>query len=127
MVDDKSPDKSPEICDSFASKDDRIRVIHKPVNEGLGYARNTGLDAANGVYIYFLDSDDYIEPQLLGKAMNAFEESTEFVVFGINRVHEDKDGKIKNIEHLTPETTQSKTPKETADIFEMLNKISLKK
>lgn len=121
LVDDKSPDKSPEICDEFALKDDRIRVIHKPVNEGLGYARNTGLDAASGEYIYFFDSDDYIEPQLLETAINVFDNETEFVVFGINRVHENRDGSIKNIEHLTPESLKSKNAQETADIFVMLN------
>lgn len=122
LVDDKSPDKSPEICDNFALKDNRIKVIHKPINEGLGYARNTGFDASNGEYIYFLDSDDYIEPQLLEKAINAFDESTELVVFGINRVHENKDGSIKNVEHLTPEKFKSQSPRETADIFAMLNR-----
>lgn len=121
LVDDKSPDKSPEICDDFAQKDNRITVIHKPQNEGLGFARNTGLDNASGDYVYFMDSDDYIEPQLLEKSVNAFDESTEFVVFGVNRVHEKKDGSINKTEPLIPEIAESKTAKETADIFAMLN------
>lgn len=121
LVDDKSPDKSPEICDNFAQEDDRIKVVHKPKNEGLGFARNTGLDIASGDYIYFMDSDDYIEPQLLEKAIKAFDENTEFVVFGINRVHEKKDGSIDKIEHLIPTMAESKTAKETAHIFSMLN------
>lgn len=121
LVDDKSPDKSSEICDDFAQKDDRIKVIHKPNNEGLGFARNTGLDIASGDYVYFMDSDDYIEPQLLEKAIKTFDENTEFVVFGINRVHEKKDGSIDRIEHLIPEMAESKTTKETAYIFAMLN------
>lgn len=121
LVDDKSPDKSPEICDNFAQKDNRIKVVHKPSNEGLGFARNTGLDIASGDYVYFIDSDDYIEPQLLEKAIKAFDENTEFVVFGINRVHEKKDGSIDKIEHLIPELVESKTANETAYIFAMLN------
>ncbi len=121
LVDDKSLDNSPKICDDFAQKDDRIKVIHKPNNEGLGFARNTGLDFASGDYVYFMDSDDYIESQLLEKTINAFEENTEFVVFGINRVYEKKDGSIDKTEHLIPEMVESKTPNETAYIFAMLN------
>lgn len=59
LVDDGSPDTSPAICDEYAQKDKRIKVIHKE-NGGLSSARNTGLDAATGDFIYFLDSDDYI-------------------------------------------------------------------
>ena len=59
LVDDQSPDGCPEICDSWAQRDNRIRVIHK-TNEGVGIARNTGLAAASGKYIMFVDSDDYL-------------------------------------------------------------------
>ena len=61
LVDDGSPDNSGKICDEYAKKDSRIKVIHK-VNEGVSVARNTGLDIAKGEYIYFLDSDDFISP-----------------------------------------------------------------
>lgn len=60
LVDDGSPDESGKMCDAIASKDDRIRVIHKE-NGGLSSARNAGLDIAKGDYICFVDSDDYIE------------------------------------------------------------------
>lgn len=60
LVDDGSPDKCPEICDSYAQKDNRVKVIHK-VNGGLSDARNKGLLEAKGDYILFVDSDDYIE------------------------------------------------------------------
>lgn len=59
LVDDGSSDKSGFICDEYASKDSRIKVIHKE-NEGLGFARNTGLDEAKGKYVTFIDGDDYI-------------------------------------------------------------------
>lgn len=62
LVDDGSPDKCPEICDEYAQKDQRIKVVHKK-NEGLGYARNTGLEIASGEYITFCDSDDWLEPE----------------------------------------------------------------
>ena len=58
LVDDGSPDGCPEICDEYAKKDARIKVIHKE-NGGLSDARNAGLELAKGEYIIFIDSDDY--------------------------------------------------------------------
>lgn len=58
LVDDGSPDNCPKMCDDYAKKDNRIKVIHK-TNGGLSDARNFGIKAANGKYILFLDSDDY--------------------------------------------------------------------
>lgn len=57
LVDDGSPDKCPQICDEYATKDNRIVVIHKK-NGGLSDARNAGTACANGSYIYYIDSDD---------------------------------------------------------------------
>ncbi len=71
LVDDGSPDGSGGICDAYAEKDPRIKVIHKE-NGGLSSARNAGLDIAQGEYIAFVDSDDWVEPEaykyLLGLA-----------------------------------------------------------
>ena len=64
LVDDQSPDKCPEICDDYASKDDRIVVIHQK-NKGVSGARNTGLDRATGEYIMFVDSDDALYPDAI--------------------------------------------------------------
>ncbi|MBO4693987.1 MAG: glycosyltransferase family 2 protein [Clostridia bacterium] len=64
LIDDGSPDKSGEICDDFALKDNRIKVIHK-ANEGVSSARNAGMDKATGEYIAFIDSDDHIDPNFL--------------------------------------------------------------
>ena len=64
LVDDGSLDGCPAICDEYAKKDSRIHVIHKK-NEGLGYARNSGLEIAQGNYIFFLDSDDWIPEKTL--------------------------------------------------------------
>ena len=58
MVDDGSPDNCPAICDVYARKDVRVKVIHKK-NGGLSDARNAGLDVATGEYVAFIDSDDY--------------------------------------------------------------------
>ena len=59
LVDDGSPDRCPQMCDEWAKKDERIRVVHKK-NGGLSSARNAGLDVATGEYISFVDSDDFI-------------------------------------------------------------------
>lgn len=61
LVDDGSPDGSGAICDAYAAKDTRVRVIHKE-NGGLSSARNAGIEAARGEYLAFVDSDDWIEP-----------------------------------------------------------------
>lgn len=58
-VDDGSIDDSGKICDQYAVRDARIKVIHQE-NQGLSAARNRGIDAADGEYIAFVDSDDYI-------------------------------------------------------------------
>ena len=59
LVDDGSPDRCGQICDDYAQKDSRIKVIHKE-NGGLGLARNSGIAVCSGEYIMFLDSDDYL-------------------------------------------------------------------
>ena len=64
LIDDGSTDSSGDICDRYAEKHDNIRVIHKS-NGGLGDARNVGFSKANGKYIYFIDSDDYLELEAL--------------------------------------------------------------
>lgn len=63
LVDDGSPDRSPEICDQIAASDSRVRVIHK-ANGGLSDARNAGLEAVTGDLVGFVDSDDVIEPDM---------------------------------------------------------------
>ncbi len=69
IVDDGSPDRSGEICDAYAAKDDRIRVIHKE-NGGASSARNVAIEVAKGDYFYFLDSDDWTEPGMLEDMYN---------------------------------------------------------
>lgn len=72
LVDDGSPDRCPAICDDYEKKYENIKVIHKK-NEGLGLARNSGIQIAKGKYIAFVDSDDYVEEDfykiLLEKAL----------------------------------------------------------
>lgn len=73
LVDDVSPDRVPEMCDNWAKKDKRIRVVHKEKNGGLGYARNSGLAVATGKYVAFIDSDDYVSLTMMEKLYNVAE------------------------------------------------------
>ena len=86
LVEDGSLDNCPQMCDEWAEKDDRIRVIHKK-NAGLGMARNTGIEYASGDYICFIDSDDYIALDTIDKAWEmANEAQAELVFYGCNMV-----------------------------------------
>lgn len=73
LVDDGSPDGCPAICDGYARLDARVRVIHQE-NQGLSAARNTGLDIASGEFISFVDSDDWIEPDMIQTLLNGIRE-----------------------------------------------------
>ena len=70
LIDDGSTDGSSDICDSYTEKDSRIKVVHKK-NGGLSSARNTGLDMATGEYILFVDSDDYIDIEMIRRLYDA--------------------------------------------------------
>ena len=86
LVDDGSPDRCPEICDVWAEKDSRIRVVHKK-NAGLGMARNTGIDHATGKYICFFDSDDYVALNTIELACREMQrQQAQIVCFGHHAV-----------------------------------------
>jgi glycosyltransferase involved in cell wall biosynthesis len=70
LVDDHTPDSSGAICDGYAEKDNRIKVIHKAQNEGLPQARKTGFENSSGDYIVNIDSDDHIEVDMIEKMYN---------------------------------------------------------
>ena len=92
LVDDGSPDSCPEMCDEWAGRDNRIRVIHKE-NAGLGMARNTGLQNVTGQYVCFFDSDDYVAMDLIEHAYHlAKDTNAELTFFGMASVNEE--GKI---------------------------------
>lgn len=81
-VDDGSPDRSGEICEEYAKKDARIKVIHKE-NGGAPSARNMAIDMADGDYFYFMDSDDWTEPTMLEDMVALAEQhSAQLVVAG---------------------------------------------
>lgn len=81
LINDGSIDKSGDICDKWAEKDNRIKVIHQ-VNSGVSVVRNTGLDSAIGEYITFVDSDDYIELDYCEILYKALERNNVDIAYG---------------------------------------------
>ena len=96
LVDDGSPDNSGAICDEWAEKDNRIKVIHK-ANGGLSDARNAGLDIATGEYIAFVDSDDYIELDFYDKLYNVIKATNcDISICNLRKVYENNNVSVNN-------------------------------
>lgn len=102
LVDDGSPDKSPEICDEYVKKDSRIRVIHKK-NGGLSSARNAGLEVCKGEYIFFIDSDDWLtDNNVFSDFINkAKSENSDFIYALMNKATDSNEIEIKNNERFS--------------------------
>ena len=81
LIDDGSTDTSPKICDEYAKKDKRVKVIHQK-NSGLSGARNKGIENSNGKYLLFIDSDDYIDLDYFEKLMTVATEEVDIVISG---------------------------------------------
>ncbi len=97
LVDDGSPDACPKICDRWAEKDSRVRVIHK-TNGGLSDARNYGMAIATGEYIGFVDGDDYIEPEMYGLLQSEMENTdSDISSCGIRSFWENGERKILTV------------------------------
>lgn len=88
LVDDGSPDRCPQMCDAWAEKDKRIKVIHKK-NGGLSDARNHGAAIAEGEYISFVDSDDYISPDYVEYLLSLLRETGADIACGAFRTVND--------------------------------------
>ena len=89
LVDDGSPDNCPAMCDACAEKDNRIRVIHKP-NGGLSDARNAGMSVATGELMAFVDSDDWIAPDMYEQLYHRLtEDDSDIAACGVQMVWED--------------------------------------
>ena len=88
LVDDGSPDNSPAMCDAWAEKDNRIRVIHQK-NAGSGASRNAALDIAQGEFIAFVDSDDYIAPDMYAHLFSLLEQGADIAECGYINVTDD--------------------------------------
>ncbi len=90
LVDDGSTDNSPAVCDEYASRDSRVRVIHKQ-NGGVSSARNAALDIARGEYIAFCDSDDTVEPDIYERLYKSLvENEADISVCGFSFIYPDK-------------------------------------
>lgn len=96
LVDDGSPDNCPKICNDYAQKDSRIKVIHK-TNAGLGLARNSGLDIAIGEYVAFVDSDDFVDIKMYENLYNIAVNGNADTVFS-NFYIVDQYNKIKKVQ-----------------------------
>ena len=89
LVDDGSPDACPQMCDAAAKKDSRVRVIHQK-NGGLSAARNTGIEAARGNWLGFVDSDDFVAPDMYEKLYHAaVNAGADCAVCSVQLTHED--------------------------------------
>jgi len=98
LIDDGSTDNSGKICDEYAQKHPEIKVYHKQ-NGGVGSARNIGLDAATGRYIFFLDADDWLEEDIFRKISQIIQvKNPDMIQFGFCRITED--GKIMSSFYL---------------------------
>lgn len=98
LVDDGSTDGSGEICDRYAAADARIQVIHQP-NQGAGAAKNAGLRAAEGTYLAFVDSDDFLEPGAYRDMVKTLEETrADMVQFSFRDVYRNR----TEDQHLLP-------------------------
>lgn len=96
LVDDCSPDGCGALCDDLALREKCISVVHHSVNKGLSEARNSGMDAARGDYVFFMDSDDVIEPDLLESVAKSLEKNkAQVVVFGLVEDYYDKQDVLK--------------------------------
>lgn len=95
LINDGSTDNSLEICEKYEKKDNRIKVINQK-NNGVSSARNRGLEVADGDYIIFVDSDDYVELNLIETLNNIIEKEKkiELIIFGSYQIRENKKTKI---------------------------------
>lgn len=100
LVDDGSTDSSGSICDEYEIKDNRIRVIHKN-NRGLSHSRNIGIDIAKGKYILFVDSDDFIHPQMIEILYNTIiDNDADITICDFDRVYENTNVEFEKYENI---------------------------
>ena len=120
LVDDGSPDRCSEICDRYATNDDRVIVIHKQ-NEGVARARNSALDIATGDYISFIDSDDWIAEDAYEYLVKNIERYKADCVVGRCQIVYEKDGALK---YAKKENVDIKCMMSSGAMKEVLNKWS---
>ncbi len=115
LIDDGSPDECPKICDDYAKKDDRIKVLHLK-NGGVSNARNKGLEVASGDFVTFVDSDDHICETMYEKLLSKQQETDADLVFARFKYEDEITGEIINVNE-----TSMKDFCETRDIVYFYN------
>lgn len=95
LINDGSTDDSGKICDLYKTKDDRIIVIHKE-NEGISTARNIGLNVAKGEYIFFVDSDDFLDKDCVQKFIQKLDQKIDVYLCSYNRIYPSGENRIFN-------------------------------
>ncbi len=113
LVDDCSPDISGKICDDFAKRDHRIKVLHLEKNGGVANARNTVMASACGEYLCFLDSDDYFDSNMLEVLASSVKENpAQAVIFGMIEEYYNDNGVLKSIKTVACEEKIIKNQRE---------------
>ena len=98
LIDDGSPDKSGEICEKYADKDERIKVFHK-INGGVSSARNLGLEQSSGEWIAFVDTDDWLDEDFLNP-IESVDDNIELIHQGKKMEYPDTGSKVDKLKHI---------------------------
>lgn len=121
LVNDCSTDNSLAVCQEYARKDSRIKLINKERNEGPGKARESGVNIAKGEWLCFVDSDDDIELDTFQKLNAILEPKVDVAVFGLFMCYEDQNGNIVTRESVYPEKRIAETPEEIGSLLVYLD------
>lgn len=125
-VDDCSKDKSGKICDFYAGKDSRIRVIHLQKNSGAGNARNQGMDEATGEYITFVDADDEISSNAYEEVVEILQKAeTDVVVWGVIEEYFNKEEQLISTNTLVLPEKKCKSKREVENNVLLLEQKTL--
>lgn len=126
LIDDCSPDHSPDICDRLAKADQRIQVIHLEKNGGVSHARNLGMDKAIGTYLFFMDSDDYIDDTLFASVWQSIQDNpAQIVFFGMTEERFSSSGQLLESMPVALPTRQFKDQSSLRDYMMQLEKSTL--
>lgn len=116
LVDDGSSDNSLEICRSAAAKDSRVVALTQK-NQGSGFARNKGIEAATGEYLLFFDSDDWVDEKALEVLSELLKTKTDLLIFGAHEVSVDADGEAHVTMGRIPKPVTLRTEQECRAAF----------
>ena len=107
LIDDGSTDNSGNICDLYSQKDKRVKVIHQ-INSGPSIARNKGIHNASGTFIQFVDSDDYIEPNMIETLVDKINRDVDIVICGYKYIYKENDNIVVRNSNTYKESKISK-------------------